>query len=218
MCAGPALLLAGNALHPVNHKTDEAEWIDGIAAHRSQWYVAHLLIFIGLPLFVPAVVGLVRMIRERASTWAEAGAAVTVFGLLGTEAFVTVEGFVTWHMTRAGADRSEMVSLLTRFNDQTATSVPVGLATLVFIVGLAVLAVALLRARVVPMMLALTFLVSRAVVAIALVVGDASGEYQQAAISVGDVLLLLSLGGIGLTLLRDPVAFAVDHRRVPQPA
>ena len=43
MVGGPALLFAGNALHPVNHKTDEAAWLAGIAAHRSQWYAAHLL-------------------------------------------------------------------------------------------------------------------------------------------------------------------------------
>jgi hypothetical protein len=206
MVAGPALLLVGNALHPVNHKTNESEWVAGIAANRGQWYVAHLLIFIGLPLFVPAIMGIVRIVRARASAWAEGGAALAVFGLLGTEAFVTVEGFVAWHMTRAGADRGEMVALLERFNEQAATFVPVGLATPLFIVGLAVLAIALLRARVVPAVLAGVFLLSRLVVAVALVVGDVSGEYQQAVISAGDLLLVLGLGGIGVWLLRNSAA------------
>jgi hypothetical protein len=198
MIAAPALLLAGNALHPVNHKTNEAEWVAGIAAHREQWYLAHLVIFVGLPLFVPAVVGLVRLARERAPAWTEVGAALTIVGLLGTQAFVTVEGFVAWQMTSSGADRGEMVALLERFNEQAATFVPVGLATPLFAVGLAVLAIALLRARAVPLVLAGTVLLSRAVVGAALVVGDATGEYQQVAIAFGDALLVLGLGGIGL--------------------
>jgi hypothetical protein len=198
MVAAPALLFIGNALHPVNHKTNESEWLAGIAGHRAQWYVAHLVIFVGLPLFVPAVVGLVGLVRGRASGLAEVGAALTIAGLLGTEAFVTVEGFVAWEMTSTGAGRGEMVALLGRFNEHAATSIPVGLATLLFDIGLAVVAIALLRDRVVPTALAGSFLLSRVVVAVALVVGDATGEYQQAAIAFGDALLVLALGGIGV--------------------
>ena len=206
MIAGPALLFAGNALHPVNHKTNESEWLSGIAAHRGQWYLAHIIIFLGLPLFVPAVVGLVRLARERAAGLVDVGSALTVVGLLGTEAFVTVEGFVGWHMTSPGADRGEMVALLERFNQQAATFVPVGLATPLFAVGLAVLAIALLRARVVPAILAGVLLLSRIVVTIAIGVGDATGEYEQAAIAIGDVLLVLGLGGIGLRVLGEPTS------------
>src|SRR5206468_3911599 len=90
MVGGPALLFAGNALHPVNHKTDEAAWLAGIAAHRSQWYAAHLIIFLGVPLFVGAVVGLLRLVRGPGAGWAEAGAVLAVFGLFATEGFVTV--------------------------------------------------------------------------------------------------------------------------------
>jgi uncharacterized membrane protein YqjE len=68
------------------------------------------------------------------------------------------------------------------------------------------LAIATLRARAVPSTLASLFLLSRVVVIAALIVGSLAGEYQQAAIAFGDVLLLLGLGGIGWHLLRSSAA------------
>lgn len=203
LIAAPALLLVGNALHPVNHKANEAVWVAGIADHRTQWYVAHVVILVALPLFVPAVIALLRLLRGRTAVLAEAGAVVTLFGLFATEAFVAVEGLVTWQMTDGGANRDEMVALLERFNQEAGTFVPIGLGTAVFVAGMAVLGLALVRAGLVPPLLAWAVLVSRLIAAAAIAVGESSGEYQQAIVSGGDLVLLLGLGGLGLWLLRD---------------
>jgi hypothetical protein len=219
MIAAPALLLAGNALHPVNHKKDEGEFLAGVAAHETEWYVAHLLIFIGLPLFVPAVVGLVRQVGDRALLLGTAGATLTIGGVFGAEAYVTVEGFVQWTMTNtAGADPEQMAAVLERFNTAAATFIPTGLGTIAFAVGLAMLAVAILRAGVLPMGYPLVVLASRVLAIGVLIAGDVSGEYQQALISAADALLLVGLGGVGVLLLREVDGeIAADGGRVVTP-
>ncbi|HEX2088148.1 MAG TPA: hypothetical protein VHF89_20845 [Solirubrobacteraceae bacterium] len=190
MVAAPLLLFLGNALHPVDHDRDEQAWLAGIAGHRTQWYVAHLLVFAALPLFVPAVVGLLRALGERRAGVADAGAALAVAAGFGTAGFVAVEGFGAWQMTAPGADRETMVALLERFNDSFGTFAPTGAATLAFSIGLGVLGYALLRARVEPRWGPALIVLSRAIVVVTFAVGHETGEYLMGVVAAADLLML----------------------------
>ena len=64
MMFGPLVLLVGLVIHP-DSKTDEGAQLAVIADHLDQWYIAHLLILISIVLAVPAVLGLMHMLRER---------------------------------------------------------------------------------------------------------------------------------------------------------
>lgn len=205
MIGAPLLLALGNGLHPVNHRTDTREFLAGVNAHESQWLLAHVLVFLAVPLFVPAALGLLRLLGDQTTAWSRSGVLLTVFGLFGTEAYVTVEGFVQWNMaTTPGVNFEQMAEVLERFNEHAVSFVLTGLGVLLYTLGLLILAIAVTRARVVPIGLGIAFAASRVIVMIALLVGAAVGEYELAVITGADVLLLIGLGGIGVTLLRNP--------------
>jgi len=199
MIAAPALLFAGNALHPVNHGRNEREWLAGIAEHRPQWYLAHLLVFAALPLFVPAIAGLLRALRDERTRLSDVAALVAVVAAFGTAGFVSVEGFATWQMTVSGAEREAMVGLMERFNDTAGTFVPTGLATFAFSIALGLVGVALMQARVEPRWAPLTIVVSRVVATAAFMVGHEAGEYPMAIVAAADLLLLAGFAGLALS-------------------
>ena len=193
MLIGPAFLFLGNALHPVNHNRDEQAWLAGIADHRTQWYVAHLLVFAALPLFVLVVVGLLRRLRDRRAPASDLAAFVALLGIFGAGGFVAVEGLATWQMTVPEAGRSEMVGLLERFDESAGTFLPTGLATLLFAVALGALGWTLVRAKVSPSWAPWLLVFSRVVVVTAFVAGYAGGEYPMPIIALADLLLLVAV-------------------------
>jgi hypothetical protein len=54
--AGPVLVTAGFALHPVGAE-DGTAFVRTVAAHPSAWAIAHLLVFAGLLALVATVPG-----------------------------------------------------------------------------------------------------------------------------------------------------------------
>lgn len=196
MVAAPGLLFLGNALHPVNHNRDESEWLAGIADHRTQWYVAHVLVFAALPLFVPAIIGLLQQLRDRRSGLSDGAALLALVGVFGTTGFVAVEGLATWQMTAPGASRGEMAGLLERFDETAGTFLLTGLLTLVFSVALGLLGWALVRARVAPLWASSLIAVSRVIGAVAFVAGYAAGEQLMPIVAAADLLLLLGMAGL----------------------
>ena len=196
MVAAPALLFLGNALHPVNHNRDEQEWLAGIAEHRTQWYVAHVLVFAALPLFVPAVIGLLRQLRDRRARLADGAALLALLSVFGTTGFVAVEGLAAWQMTVPDASRDEMVGLLERFDETAGTFLLTGLPTFLFAVALGLLGWALVRARVTPIWAPWLVVVSRLVTVVAFGAGYAAGEYLMPVVAGADLLLLVGFAGL----------------------
>lgn len=196
MVAAPALLFLGNALHPVNHNRDEQEWLAGIAEHRTQWYVAHVLVFAALPLFVPAIVGLLRQSRDRRSRLGDGASLVALAGLFGTTGFVAVEGLAAWQMTAPGASRGEMVGLLERFDETAGTFLLTGLPTFLFALALGLLGWALVRERVTPLWAPWLIVLSRLVTVAVFGAGYAAGEYLMPIVAAADLLLLVGLAGL----------------------
>jgi hypothetical protein len=145
MILAPLLFLLGVIIHP-ELSTSEAEQLGFVAADVDAFYAAHMLIFAGIVLAVPAVLGLMHMLRERGAAYGHLGGGLALIGLL---CYAAVQGvdMVIWQMGAAGADRGEMTALLTRLTETTGFVIPFAILPFAFAVGTVVLAMGLYRAR-----------------------------------------------------------------------
>jgi hypothetical protein len=129
LIVGPALMSVGDLMHPPE-SWDSAAQVAIIAAGARRWYLAHLLLFVGILLFVPGILVLSRTLAlhrpglgyaSRVLLLASVGALAAVFAcemLLGS--FVVV-------------DRGAAVALLETFNSAVLVALLPGL--LAFFVG-----------------------------------------------------------------------------------
>ena len=86
LVVGPLLMSVGDLLHP-EERWDAAWQAAIIFEQSSRWYVAHLLLFIGLLLFIPGILALTRLTSEQRPT---AGYAGQILLMIGTGAFCAV--------------------------------------------------------------------------------------------------------------------------------
>lgn len=61
---GPLLMSGGDLIHP-KEKMDAADQAAVIIEHASRWYAAHLLLFIGLLVFIPGILAPTSLTAER---------------------------------------------------------------------------------------------------------------------------------------------------------
>src|SRR3954449_10748769 len=116
MVFGPLFLLVGMVIHPES-KTDEGAQLAVVADNLDAWFVAHLLVLVSIALAVPAVLGLMHMLREREVAWGHLGGGLGLVGLFGYFGVVTM-GIVQWQMASAG-NTGAMTDLLHRLNHTT---------------------------------------------------------------------------------------------------
>jgi hypothetical protein len=129
LIVAPALMSVGDLMHPAE-SWDSATQVAIIAAATRRWYLAHLLLLVGILLFVPGILALSRTVAahrpalgyaSRVLLLASVGALAAVFAcemLLG--------GFVA-------ADQQAAVALLETFNSRVLVAFLPGL--LAFFVG-----------------------------------------------------------------------------------
>ena len=144
MMFGPLVLLVGLVIHPES-KTSEGAQLAVIADHLDQWYVAHLLILISIALAVPAVLGLMHMLRERQVVFGHVGGGLGLLGLLALTGLVTMDGFVGWQAA-AGGNRAAMTSLFHSLHHTTGVVIPFFVVSFALSLGLICLAIGLYRA------------------------------------------------------------------------
>lgn len=116
------------------------------ASHSDAILVAALVFMVSAVLTVPAVGGIVHLVRRRGVTLAHIGGALVALGAFGHMAYATWQLMLT-QVARA-PDQAALVDFLDR---QQAVMTPVVLPLLIAVpVGLLLLAIALRRARLVP--------------------------------------------------------------------
>jgi hypothetical protein len=195
MVLAPLVLLVALVVHPET-KTDEAAQVAVIADNLDAWFLAHVLALVAIALTVPAVLGLMHMLREREVAIGHVGGGLAMIGLLAYVGVVAIEGFVGWQMGEAG-DRAAMVALLTAIYDSAGVVIPFFVMSLGFAVGMVCLAVGLYRARAVQSWMAICLAIGAVLLAI-------SGP--TAAIWLGIVaaaFLVVGLGSIGRMVYRE---------------
>jgi hypothetical protein len=194
MVLAPILLLVAAVIHP-GFETDEAAQLGVIAESRDAWYIATLLGLVSIALAVPAVLGLMHMLREREAAAGHLGGGLALLGLL---AFAALAGmaFVAWQMAATGADQAQMAALLENVRESSGVFFPVYLITYAFALGMLVLAYGLGRARAVPAVMAVCLAIGGVAVVLAAPLGAAW------LMIVGAAFLVVGLGSTGLMVLR----------------
>jgi hypothetical protein len=139
LAVGPLVMAIGDLLHP-----QETSDISGQAAiiveQATRWYLAHLLLFIGLVLFVPGLLTLTNLAAARRPRVGYAARTLTVIGVGGTAAIFVAE-MLAGRLGSVGAAATEEF-LDTMFSGPIAgPMLPVALA---FFAGAAVFAVPLI--------------------------------------------------------------------------
>ena len=194
MMVAPLLLLAGLVIHP-SSGTGEGSMLNAAAGDPDAWYAAHLLILMAVVLTVPAVLGLMHMLRERQVAFGHAGGGLALLGLLAFVGIIAVEGFVGWQA--ASGDHAQMTALFERLNDSAGYTIPFTVMSLGFALGSIVLAIGLYRARAVQSYYAICIAVAAVLLTIAsMTAGEIVGI-------VGAAFLLIGFGSVGRMVLTE---------------
>ncbi|MET0615181.1 MAG: hypothetical protein ABW142_07020 [Thermoleophilaceae bacterium] len=194
MVVAPLVLLVAMVIHPAS-SMNEATQVATIQDNLDAWYVAHLLALISIAFMVPAVLGLMHMMRERQVAFGHVGGGLAMLGLLAFAGIVGME-LAMWQMAAGGSTR-EAVALLERLNNTAGIVIPFAFVSFGFALGLACLAVGLYRARAVQSWMAIS------TAAGAVLFGFAIGTTMNWLTVVAAAFLVVGLGAIGRLVLRE---------------
>ena len=86
LIAGPLLMAIGDLLHP-EERMAAHEQIPILVDHAARWYTAHLLLFVGIILFIPGLLALSAIAGARKPA---AGYASRILVLVGTAALASI--------------------------------------------------------------------------------------------------------------------------------
>ena len=194
MVVAPLVLLVAAVIHPASDM-NEATQVATIADNLDAWYVAHLLALIAIAVMVPAVLGLMHMLREREVAFGHVGGGLAMLGLLAFAGIVGME-LAMWQMV-AGGSTQEAVALLGRLNDTAGIVIPFVVVSFGFALGLACLAIGLYRARAVQSWTAISVATG------AIVFGFAIAAALNWLAIVAAAFLVVGLGTIGRMVLSE---------------
>ena len=139
---GPLLMTIGDLLHP-EERMAPSEQIAILVDHASRWYTAHLLLFVGMMLFIPGLLALAALTEARKPA---AGYAARILILVGTAAVASifVAEMLVGRFVLDGGDPAAATDLLeSMFSGPMVAAV--GPAMLAFFVGTAAFAIPLMR-------------------------------------------------------------------------
>lgn len=195
MILAPTLFLVSAILAP-SSDNDAGAILGAIADHTDRFYVSTLFGIAGSILLVPAVLGLMHMLREKQVALGHAGGGLAILGSL---VFMMLWGvsLMEWQMVRGGADGAQMTALLDRFMHTTGTEV-FFFFSLAFTVGMLVLALGLYRARAVHWSTAGALGAGAVILQCAFFVGNEAAWYIVAA-----AVLLVGFATIGRMVLME---------------
>jgi hypothetical protein len=91
LIAAPLILLVGALAHPQG-KDSAIAHLAVVAESPDRYYVAHAILLGGLALFLPAVLGIMHLLTERATALGHIGGGLAMVGLFGATAIVAVDG------------------------------------------------------------------------------------------------------------------------------
>lgn len=206
MIGAPLLMLGAAFLHPPHAIENGTEYYHAAHDHTTRFYVSHTLFFLAGVLFVPAVVGLARLVHPthpKAAFW---GCILSLMGFMGYGAMDGMD-YMTWVAGNpaTGLDPTVMQQYVDAALASNAILAPVMLVFLLLLIGLAMIAVGLSRAGVIPLPLALLMPIGMA--------GMASFLEFPVPLVLSALALLASFGVVGVKLLREP-----SQRAVSEPA
>jgi hypothetical protein len=155
LIVAPLLFLIDNLLHPKElGRGNELEQVGLIADAYTRWQAAHVIGFLAILAFTPAVLGLAFLVRRRQPGYGLLAGALALAGVLGLAAVITIDGFA-WGIAGELATESPLgpANAAEVLSDLQGSewSLPYYLTPLGFIVGMVMLAVGAARQGAVPM-------------------------------------------------------------------
>jgi hypothetical protein len=142
LVVGPLLMSIGDLLHP-EERMSPVEQIAIVVDHASRWYTAHLLLFFGMLLFIPGLLGLTALTAMLKPVVGYAARILMMIGTAGFASIVTGEMLAS-RLVLDGVETAAPISLWTNlFMGPLVTAV--GPAVLAFFVGTIMSAIPLLR-------------------------------------------------------------------------
>ena len=200
LIVAPMLFLVDNLLHPEElSRGNEVEQVLLIADAYTRWQAAHLIGFLAILAFAPAVLGLAFLVRRRQPTLGLIGGALALAGVIGLAAVIAIDGFawgiageLSTYSPLGPPGGAEVLSDL----QGSEWSLPYYLTPLGFIVGMLTLAVGAARQGAVPAWAA-------AVLALAvLLVGTETVIVSNAYFIAGAAVLVVGGLAVALAILR----------------
>jgi hypothetical protein len=143
LIAGPLLMAIGDLIHP-EERMAPAEQVVIVVAHASRWVTAHLLLFIGILLFIPGFLALAALTQVRKPAVGYAARLLTMIGVAGFASILVWEMLVG-RLALDGVHTAAATALLENMLSGPVMAA-VGPAMLAFVVGTALFAIPLMRA------------------------------------------------------------------------
>ena len=161
LIVAPLLFLIDNLIHPKElGRGNELDQVLEIADAYTRWQAAHVIGFLAILAFAPAVLGLAFLVRRRHPGIGLLAGALALAGLLGLAAVITIDGFA-WGIAGELATQSPLgpqnaAEVLSDLQGS-EWALPYYLTPLGFIAGMLMLAIAAARQGAVPMWAAAVF-------------------------------------------------------------
>jgi MFS family permease len=193
LIAAPLAGLTGTVIG-AESETDAAEQLAAIADNQEAFVIGTIVGIVALVLLLPAVLGLLHLLRDRAVALGHLGGALALVGIVGLAALQGV-GLVLAETVTGDGEREQMVSLVERVEDSTGFIVVLLMFLVGLNIGLILLAAALWRARVAPAWVTLALAAS----VIVLFLGS-----DKVLGAIGFALLALAFGWVGRAVLAQP--------------
>jgi hypothetical protein len=196
---GPLLMSIGDLIHP-REEMDAADQAAIIIEHASRWYVAHLLLFIGLLVFIPGILAVTSLTADRRPV---AGYVARVLILAGVGVFtaVFVAEMLMGRYVADGANQAAATALLETFQSGWMFGA-VGAGLVMFFGGVAVFVVPLGTMRGQLRWPALIFALGALLILIEIVTSEVRLS------QMGNVLILIASIAFAWHILRNDASIA----------
>jgi hypothetical protein len=142
LVVGPLLMSIGDLLHP-EERMLPAEQIAIVVDHASRWYTAHLLLYVGMLLFIPGFLGLSTLTAMLKPVQGHVARILLMIGTAGFASIITGEMLAS-RLVLDGVGNAAPISLWTNLFMGPVVAA-VGPALLAFFVGTFMFALPLLR-------------------------------------------------------------------------
>jgi hypothetical protein len=195
LVATPAIWLASGIISPPL-KTDQGKQLAVVATHPDRWYWFTLLLLVGGVLLIPALFGIMRLLRTRSPKLGLIGGWLAQLGALVAIGDASSQ-LITWLMVRPGQDPVQMTRLLDSMDSSAGANIAYTIGGPAILLGVLLLSIGLYRSRVAPRWVPVTFFAGCVVSIVAL------SNAMTVGVTASYLILLAPMAYLARVVVRD---------------